>query len=401
MTTSEVTEFPRSTRGITMGGVHLHDVLDEAELTAALAANHVRVQTHPSEPLAIINYTELCAYSEAWNPTTLACRGLIYRTDTGRVVARGFNKFFNHGQAGAAEIPLHAPVHVTDKADGSLGIIYALPSGGWAVATRGSFASEQAIHATRILNTRYAEYRTLPWVTTLVEIVYPENRIVLDYAGLDDLILLGGVVTATGEVYGPEVFASDLPTRVEGGKPWTGPVTARFTCPTFADALAMEPRENAEGIVVLDRATGAMVKLKQEDYVALHRIVTNLTARKIHEALMAGQSIADFTAPLPDEFHGWCREVAEGIETTVRVQRETMSASYHEVVAQIVQTNPEWTSDDRAGRKEFAMVAAQHPDRWALFALLDGRDIGPELLKRAQPGPYLTPSGRVYTEETA
>jgi putative RNA ligase len=40
-------------------------------------------------------------------------------------------------------------------------------------------------------------------MTVLVEIVYPANRIVLDYGGLDDLILLGAVDIATGRTFGP------------------------------------------------------------------------------------------------------------------------------------------------------------------------------------------------------
>lgn len=387
MTTTDVTRFPAQPEGSTLNGVHLYDILDQDELAKALADNHVREQTHPSEPLAILNYTELCAFGEAWNPTTLACRGLIYRTDTGQVVARGFNKFFNYLQAGAADIAPHAPVHVTDKADGSLGIVYPLPSGGWAVSTRGSFASEQAIHATQVLNERYGTFRPTPGVTTLVEIVFPANRIVLDYGQMDDLILLGGVEIATGAVFDTTWFPD-----------WTGPRTAAFEAATLADALAMEPRPNAEGIVVRDLHTGAMIKLKQADYVELHRIVTNLTARKVHEWLVAGKALVDFIAPLPDEFHAWCLQTAEDITALVDTEEDRLRQVFATVRAQMPVG---WTGADRAGRKDFALAAIRHPDSWALFALLDGRDVRPELLKRAQPGPFLTPTGRTYTEDNA
>ena len=387
---TEVTRFPRPPSQGTITGVHLYDVVDQTELSAALAVGHVREQTHPSEPLAILNYSETCTYEDGWNPTTLACRGLIYRTDTNEVAARGYVKFFNHGQPGAAEIPSNVPVHVSDKADGSLGIVYPVPSGGWAVATRGSFASEQAVHATRVLNDRYADHRPAPGVTTLVEIVYPGNRIVLDYAGMDDLILLGAVEVATGAVLDTTAFPD-----------WLGPRTRTFEAATLAEALAIPPRPNAEGVVVRDLATGAMVKIKQADYIELHRIVTNLTARRIHDWLLEGNPLADFIAPLPDEFHAWCREVADEITETVRVRQEAMTANYHDVVGQVVTANPYWSATDRAGRKEFALIAARHPDKWALFALLDDHDIRPELLKRADPGPFRTPTGRTYSEETA
>jgi hypothetical protein len=44
---------------------------------------------------------------------------------------------------------------VTDKLDGSLGILYPTPDG-HAIATRGAFVSEQALHATELWLDRYA-----------------------------------------------------------------------------------------------------------------------------------------------------------------------------------------------------------------------------------------------------
>lgn len=362
----------------------------------AIGAGHVRQQVHPSEPLAILNYTELCSYQEAWTPVTLACRGLIYRTDTGEVVARGFEKFFNYGQAGAPTIPLDTSVIVTDKADGSLGIVYPLPSGGWAVATRGSFASEQALHATALLNSRYAGYRPRPELTTLVEVIYPGNRIVLDYGELDDLVLLGGQPLAGGM---PVPAAS-----MQAAYGWPGPATSTLLVGSFAEALALPSRPAKEGVVVLNLLTGDMVKIKEPVYVELHRIVTNLTARKIHDHLVAGKPIADFTAPLPDEFHPWCTQVADDIEQAVNVEGLRLQAGFDLVVAGL-QAQYGWSaqqmSTDRQSRRVFALKVGGRPDSWAMFAQLDGRDIRPELLKRARPEASLTPTGRTYTEDNA
>src|SRR4051812_16154524 len=97
---------------------------------------------------------------------TLACRsrGLIVDRDD-NIIARPFGKFFNHGERLAAEElkSLYAragkdgegkqrlpPVHVYDKVDGSLGILYWTSSGPM-IATRGSFQSEQAGEANKML----------------------------------------------------------------------------------------------------------------------------------------------------------------------------------------------------------------------------------------------------------
>lgn len=362
-------------------GTHYSDLFNPQLLDDALNAGHIRAQEHPTLPLVIYNYTEKAAYEGVWNPATLACRGLIVEVGTGRVIARPYPKFFNHGQTGAPAICLDAPVHVTDKADGSLGILYPTPDG-YAVATRGSFTSEQALHATALYREQYAPgWTPRPEQTVLVEIVYPANRVVLDYAGLDDLILIGAVEVATGAVLDP-TWVSD----------WPGPMVDTFTAATLADALAMEPRPNAEGVVVRDLHTGAMVKIKQDDYVALHRIVTGLNARTVWQHLVDGKPLAELVEPLPDEFHPWVREVAQAL--AARVNAELVEI--HDTYAALTEQFPHGFT-----RKDFAMLAVRSPWKWALFLMLDDRDVRPELWKRARPEAFWTPTGRVYTEDTA
>lgn len=343
--------------------VTLTDLFPAGALDAALEAGLVRAQTHPALPLTILNYSELCAFSGIWSETTLACRGLIVHTSTGEIVARPYLKFFNHGQPGAPAIPLDAAVEVTDKADGSLGIIYPTPDG-YAVATRGSFASDQAVRATEILRTRYAGWAPPADHTVLVEIVYPENRIVIDYGGMADLILLGAVHVPSGRTV-PAAQVS-----------WPGPVVESLPFATFGAALAAPARPNREGLVVHVPSTGDRVKVKYEDYLRLHKIVTGLTARTIWEALVAGGTIAEICEPLPDEFHAWAREVAAGLHAEVEDGVVRVEAAYQQIVAAL----PEGFS-----RKDFALVAARHKLRGHLFARLDGKDLRPALWQQIKP----------------
>jgi RNA ligase len=372
----------------------LADLFDFGDLEIALQGGYVREQNHPTLPLKILNYTEKAAYEGVWTPVTLQCRGLIVETfGEHRVVARPLIKFFNYSQEGAATIALDAPVHVLDKADGSLGILYPTPDG-WAVATRGSFTSEQAVHATQLLRTRYPDFTPPTGMTVLVEIVYPANRIVVDYNGLDDLILLGAVGLADGAVYDPS-WVPD----------WHGPVVESFAASTFADALALPVRSNAEGFVVRCLNTGAMLKIKYAEYVALHKIVTGLTARTVWEHITSGAPLDDLIAPLPDEFHDWVRKVANDITTTVERQHQALNAVYADALGDTRTANPGWAHDGiRTSRAAFAKVATSahyRNDSWALFAILDGRDIRPELLKRAKPEPYVTPAGRTFSEDNS
>jgi RNA ligase len=317
----------------------LSDLLDAALLDAHLRDGYVRMQTHPELPLAILNYTEKAAYEGLWDDVTRQCRGLIVElvSHTERpVVARPFPKFFNHGEPSAPDLDLDAPAVVTDKLDGSLGILYPDDDRGWAIATRGSFTSEQALHATQVYIERYEQdalFEPAEGATYLFEIVYPENRIVCDYGDADDLFLLAVLDTATGL----PLFESHEPGR------WPGPRTEKHSYATLADALAAEPRPGAEGLVVYLPDRDERVKIKQDDYVALHRILTGTNARHVWEyaavracrdlvsepkhwgsylgidparaaqLLEVGDGWLD-AAGIPDEFYAWIQAVVDEAE---------------------------------------------------------------------------------------
>jgi RNA ligase len=352
----------------------LADVLDPAELAKAVETGLVRKQSHPTLPYAIYNYTEAVQYSGAWTPVTLACRGLIVDESTGSVIARPYPKFFNHDQPGAPALRADAAVLVTDKADGSLGILY-----DDAVATRGSFSSDQAKHATDLLRTRYAGFVPPAGLTVLVEIIYPGNRIVVDYRGLDDLVLLGAVDIATGRSFGPAAVPS-----------WPGPTVESFAYTTLAEALAAEPRPGREGLVVQFLDTDERVKIKYAEYVRLHRLVTGLNARTVWEVLVTGGDLDALTEPLPDEFHAWIRGVVTELTDEVEAQAVAVEAEFARIMADL---------PDGWGRREFAMQAVGSDLRGALFLRLDGKDYRPGLWQQVRPAGDLTPHGTQADEE--
>lgn len=343
--------------------LHINELCDPKLLADMVGGGYIRTQRHPSLPLLIHNYTEKTQYENEWNAATLACRGLVVAAD-GRVLARPFAKFFNHGQPGAPELDLDGPVSVTDKADGSLGVLFPTPEG-WAVATRGSFDSEQARHATRVFQQRYAHrFTPPPGRTVLFEIVYPANRIVLDYDGLDDLILLGAVEIATGRSHGPGAVTG-----------WPGPVVESFAFATLAEALAAPPRDNREGLVVHFTGPDTRLKIKYAEYVRLHRIVTGLNPRVVWEAMVGGR-LDELLEPLPDEFHAW----ATGIAADLTAEVDALVAGVERDYATVVAALPEgWA------RKDFALAVARHPQRGCLFLRLDGKDYTPLLWQQVRP----------------
>jgi len=153
----------------------------------------VTLRSHEGHPLTIANYSDLAAFKKCWNDVTTQCRGLIYEQLTGNVIARPLSKFWNLGEAQTPYIGFDDLVEVTDKADGSLGIIFVYDDQVH-VSTRGSFHSSQAEWATQHIRENHNDslelFKLYAGYTFLAEIIYPSNRIVLDYGDFAGLVVL-------------------------------------------------------------------------------------------------------------------------------------------------------------------------------------------------------------------
>jgi RNA ligase len=364
--------------------VNISDLFSAKDLLDGMSHGFIARKQHPWLSLFIYNYTNRAQVtSSSWdNPAVGICRGLIV-DQRGDVLARPFPKFWNHGEPRAGELRLDAPVDVYDKLDGSLGILY--PDGdGYSVATRGSFTSDQALHATSVWKYRYeGVFKPTTGFTFLVEIVYPENRIVLDYSGLDDLVLLAVVENQTGHISGPWFAHGD----------WPGPVAEKTEHYQLAHALAAVPRENAEGLVIHLVDENQLVKIKQEDYVRLHKAVFGLNEQTVWEHLSLGLDIDELLETLPDELHAWTRSTAEALTERWRNRIFDAMAKHVDVLLHI-------PSDHN--RKDYALKAKELcGDDTALlpllFSLLDGKPIHEAVWKQLKPA-YSKPDFRSEEE---
>jgi RNA ligase len=243
-------------------------------------------QTHPTLPLTIWNYTEKVQYEELWDEVTLMCRGLVTDSE-GTIIARPFKKFFN------MEEGKHTPTsefEVYEKMDGSLGIFFYY-EGSPVFATRGSFTSDQAIKGREILNKYNWQYGTYEGYTYLFEIIYPENRVVVNYNGLEELIVLGVIETSTGK----ECKYSEM--ENEGFV-----LVKKYDGIRDYSELKGKVEQNAEGFVVRF-SNGDRMKIKGEEYLRLHKIMTNLSTTAIWELVSNGGDIDDILKDVPDEFY--------------------------------------------------------------------------------------------------
>lgn len=344
--------------------VTLSDLFDMELFNEMRDAGFIKSQRHPLFPddLAIVNYTTKAQVNYHWNEVTEQCRGLIYNPVTYGVIKRPFRKFYNYDEKQAPHIDSSENVRAFDKMDGSLGVVYYTPDGEMNVATRGSFSSDQAKWATAKLRTKTSRLLHKEGETDLFEIIYPDNRIVVGYDGFEGMVYLGTIINDTGQFqYVPDV--------------WTGERSELMFEGQFKDLFKLPERENAEGFVVVTD-DGRRVKVKYSEYVALHRIVSNLSEKSIWE-MMGGPYIdivEDFIPKLPEEHAEWAREVGNALVHRYVLLSTRVSEVYHQVKG-------------LPTRKEQAMIIIKEPApiAHALFAGLDGKSYVDTLWKALRP----------------
>ncbi|MFD3543236.1 AAA family ATPase [Streptomyces sp. NPDC058662] len=391
----------------------LHDLLPAQELADAIEAGHVSRKRHPDLPLSLYTYTRTAQYQRVWNQVTTRCRGLVADDTSGAIVALPLPKFFNvgeheSGQPYAPSLP-DEPFEVYDKVDGSLAVVFHY-AGNWRVASKGSFTSAQATWAQRRLDTKdTAALR--PGTTYLAEILYPGNRIVVNYGGRQDLVLLAA--------FGPD--GAEVP-LTEAASHWEGIGSVVTVWPAMPlDALMALAESNtlpggtavtgtdAEGFV-LRFASGVRAKAKLSEYVRLHKVVTGVTERDIwrdhgiqrsaglparHIAKGLGCPLDEVEAsggkPLdalleqvPDEFDSWVREVIARLEDAAARHERAIDEAYAGI------------AHLAADRGAFARAARALGD-WrlgaAMFLRLDGRPTELTTWRHVRPetaDPYLT-----------
>jgi RNA ligase len=335
-------------------------------------------QTHPTLPLTIWNYTEKVQYEGLWDEVTLQCRGLITEDTTGKILVRPFRKFFNYEEVvGKDMIPTKGDyVYIQEKMDGSLGILFNYEDQ-WIMATRGSFASDQAIKGLEIVKSKYFLDSWSKEYAYLVEIIYPENRIVVDY-GEEKVTFLSVVLNESWKwkpMDDTELHwtTAKMILHANGVKDNLVKTEQHFS---FSDELYKSLKEknetNKEGFVLRFQPGNFRMKIKFEEYVRLHKVMTNLSTTAIWEVLSSGGSMDELLKDVPDEFYSKINDY----EKSLIAQFNKLEEEYQN----------HFDSIRRLGnRKLFAQTAIMFQYPSILFGMLDGKDISPIIWKIIKP----------------
>lgn len=282
--------------------------MDIKKLNELISQGYVMFQKHKNAELYIYNYTNACQYAKNWNEITMMCRGLIL-DDKGNIISRPFSKFFNIEEQ--KDIP-NLPFEVFEKLDGSLGILYWLNDKPY-ISTRGAFESEQALKGTEILYKKYNHiFNNLKKDRTyLFEIIYPKNKIVIDY-NFEDIILLAIIDNQTG---------FDLPLEDIGFQ-----IVKKYDFKDLATLKSLN-LTNKEGFVV-KFANHLRVKVKFEEYLRLHNILTNTSTLTIWENLKENKSLDEIINASPDEFYDWIKKTIKELTDQYSLIEEECKANF-------------------------------------------------------------------------
>lgn len=266
--------------------------------------------------LVSYKYTDQCTYSKTWDDYTRQARGIIFNKKTGKVIAKPFDKFFNLNEmpeTSITQLPRES-YEVFDKLDGSLGILYYEKKGEPQIATCGSFHSIQALEATKMLKEKYKNLENHHEdITLLFEIIYPANKIVCDYGDRRELVLLAAINKKTN------IELSRLECE-EIAAEYGFPIAEKFEY-SINDMIELQKTlpKDKEGFIVRF-ASGLRVKIKGEEYLRLHRVVSGITPLFIWREMKNGK--------LPDSY---LKAIPEELLPDVNIIGDKLIAAYDEV----------------------------------------------------------------------
>lgn len=315
------------------------------------------------DDLIIFNYNHTCQYAKAWNEYTTMARGLITDED-GNIIARPLPKFFNLNETEETKLenlPNEKP-EIYEKLDGSLGIQY-FADDKIMIATRGSFNSEQAEWATKWIQKRFKPSDFNKDYTYLYEIIYPENRIVVNYGDRKELVLIAVIDTETGK---------DMDFVAEAKR--LGLTHAKVINKSLDDLVKSMSDENDDEGFVVKYSNGLRLKMKYVEYVRLHRLITGFSTTSIWECMKNDDDLDELIEKVPDEFYKWVRME----EKELREHYDVIQSRALKVFAYIRRLK---TRKEQAER----IIQLDNDVSSIVFGMLDGKEVDELIFKRIKP----------------
>jgi hypothetical protein len=299
--------------------------------------NLVQIKKHPVLPLTLLNYTSRTQIKKKWCPELIQARGLVVGVD-GMIIARPIPKNFNDHEL-KGSLP-SGPFEVYEKLDGSM-VIMGFHDKKPFFCTRGSFTSQQCVKAETIYHKKYNKHHVDQSYTYCFEVIYPKNKIVVDYGNEEDLFLLAKIHTATGKEAPISNTNFRCPEKLD-------------SCESFAQLKQMD-EANKEGFVVRFIDDGFRMKIKFKTYIALHK--RPISRKKVIE-IIQNDSIPN----IPDE----------GFDTLTNHMKQ-LGMEYKEKDYRLAKELDEILKKSSSEREVFSLINMS-PHKSVLFKMYKNKD---------------------------
>lgn len=221
------------------------------------------------------NFTREAFYGKMWDAITIRARGLFVKD--GKVLARGFNKFFNleeRPESSRAFIQANweLPVRSYGKVNGYLGLV-SLDGDDLFIASKTTTLGDHAKWLTEIVDKKgrqkFIDFLTGMKIgnefgyTLLFEVVTPKDTHIIDYGDEEELYFLGAVVNRIDEfqiledIEQVKLLVETLGVKTKERRKT---IDSTFELMAYIEEC-LETKEETEGVVLEDSA-GRFVKIK-------------------------------------------------------------------------------------------------------------------------------------------
>ena len=337
------------------------------DINIAIQAKAVNCHYHPTkEYLFGVDYSEKCQFEKMWDlyPVSKYCRGLVLDVKLKKIAALVMPKFFNISESNSSiseqELINCKVIQAETKEDGSCFYIFNdLNDMQWICKTRGSFISSQCQTAQKWLP-HGLECGLNTSSTYVGEIIYPENRVIIDYGDYQGFVFFGKYNNLTG-VW--EEINDDTELKyINQPSPMRYLVRYQYTFDQLKNHL-QALTSNEEGFVIV-MPDGRRAKLKGEKYLELHKAKFGLCPISVWES-MVSNSVEEARRILPEEFHG-----------TFDIIYNKLIEKYNLELFRLTQVAYEHYNSlpEKYGRKEFAIAANKYNDKSYLMSHLKAYD---------------------------
>lgn len=293
----------------------------------------------------LLDYTRSAQFDGMWNDITTKCRGLVVDLHDDTIVGMCIPKFHNITESADHHLKKYRDCIATgmsfvatEKMDGSFGNVWwDRYQQKWRCSTRGSFESDQALWATKYLDEHKGMLAGIFHNTNLiVEIIYPDNRVVVDYKDRQSLVLLTGYVSYGSDNTIEEMSWKDICS------------IANYSC---FDLLNVHHFRSIDEIVakcetldgnhegyVLRFENGFRCKIKGQEYCKLHKILCGLSTKAIWENIdtTKWEINRDWLVMVPEEFINEVTAYGNGLIDSIQGEIKTLMWVYDLSIKEVV-----------------------------------------------------------------